>query len=145
MMRDRIYRNKRNSPDKQFMHLCDNFFHDVWKASTEQLQTTSFKMDVMESAQGYTILADMAGIEKKQITLKFDRGYLTIAVCCEEAAQDDQQTYLKQERLKTEAQRTIYLPGSGAGRVTAALTDGLLRVTVSKDEGAANPAEIEIN
>lgn len=128
---------------KPMTNLLDDFFGDDWRPTYNLLNET-FKMDVREELLHYTVEAEMPGIPKEDIGIAFRDGRLTISVNHKDITEEESAGYVHRERRRTSAQRSVYLAGADGSGITAALTDGVLRITIPKEEEAAKNSKINI-
>ena len=58
----------------------NNFFDDAFESLFAPISTsnTTMKTDIIESDKDYTLEIDMAGYKKEDISINFEKGYLTI-------------------------------------------------------------------
>jgi HSP20 family protein len=125
------------------MNMLDSFFNDTWM-STRSLWNDTFKIDVKETDKEYIIEAELPGVEKKEITLNMREGVLTIAVERSEQNESRKENYIHQERKYASMQRTVHLADASDDDVKATLKDGVLLLTVHKDEKKKDGRKIEI-
>lgn len=118
---------------KPFTNLLDDFFGDAWH-SMRNLPDVTFKLDVREELLHYAIEAEMPGVAKEDIAIEFRDGYLTIGVSQKEESAEEAGRYIHRERHCTSARRSVFLAEAKAQGITAALSDGVLHITVPKAE-----------
>jgi len=126
-------------PFNDFVSLMGDFFQEPW------FGTRSFKIDVRETEKEYHVEADMPGVKKDEIDLQLLDGRLVISVNRDESVRSDARDYVHQERRFASMQRTLYLPDAGTGDVRAKLSDGVLSVSIPKDERASRTRHIRID
>jgi HSP20 family protein len=103
-------------------------------------------LDVQESKDGYTITADLPGVEKKDIDLKLEDGVLTLSGTRKAAHEEnaDNRTWHRVERGWGAYARSLNLgDGVDAARISAQYKDGVLTINVPKKESAL-PQRIEV-
>lgn len=136
------YRNRHpvNELFGDFGGLLDDFFSDM-----PRLRADTFRVDVEEKENGYMITADLPGIKKQEVTLSYEDGRLLIAVNRVEENEDNKEkNYICRERRTTSLQRALYLKYSKPEGINAKLEEGVLTITVQKDENAAKNHRIEV-
>ena len=109
---------------------------------------SSFKVDVKDKGDGYELTADLPGVKKEDISLRYENSYLTIAAKQDESKEekDDKNNYIRLERSVGSVTRSFYIDNIDEARVTAAFKDGVLKIDMPKlAETAARPKEIEIH
>ena len=126
--------------------MIDNIFNDGWNLQTVPRNNTHPAIDIKESKNEYTIIADLPGFEKSNINLSIDEGYLTIKAN-EEKVSDSNGRYMLKERSMRNYSRTFSLPDNALeSKVSAKYTDGTLRITIPKSkEINKNVKRIKIN
>ena len=137
------YRRNQLLPRNPF-NMMDDFFNDAWP-SGRSLMNDTFKVDVKESENAYTIEADMPGIRKEEIGLSLEEGRLTISVERNENIEEEKENYVHRERRLTSMQRSLYMADASEEGVDANLTDGVLKITVPKKSKVAKAKQIEIS
>ena len=126
--------------------MIDNIFNDGWNLHTAPRNNAHPAVDIKESKNEYTIIADLPGFEKSNINLSIDEGYLTIKVN-EEKVNDSNGRYMLKERSMRNYLRTFSLPDNALdSKVSAKYTDGTLSITIPKSkEINKNVKQIKIN
>lgn len=92
----------------------------------------TFKVDVKETPDGYSIQADLPGVSKENIQLSLDNGYLTIAVRADEIRSENNENYLCRERKMMSSQRSFYVGDVDPSEVTARYENGVLDIKVPR-------------
>lgn len=130
------------SRDRLF-NMMDDFFNDSWLPGRSLLSDT-FKVDVKENENDYTIEADLPGVQKEQINLEFNEGRLTIAVVRNEEIEEEKKGYIHKERRHSSMQRSVYLADADNEGVNAKLNDGVLTISIPKKPQIDYKKRIEI-
>lgn len=115
----------------------DDFFKTNWD---------SFKTDITETENNYTIEADLPGFSKDQIEVAFQEGNLTISAKRDEVTEEAKGNYLRRERRAGQLLRTFVFDNVDTDNIKAQYKDGVLKIELPKKE--VRPAEIrkiEIN
>lgn len=115
----------------------DDFFKTNWD---------SFKTDISETENNYTIEADLPGFSKDQIEVAFQEGNLTISAKRDEVNEEIKDNYLRKERRAGQVLRTFVFDNIDTDNVKAQYKDGVLKIDLPKKE--VRPTEIrkiEIN
>lgn len=98
-------------------------------------------VDIFETDEGLTLVADVPGVDKEHLRLDIDQGVLTIEGLASHADQGDQ---VLQEFGASGYFRQFRLPDTlDTDRTEAELKDGVLRLYMPKAE-AAKPKKIAI-
>lgn len=94
-------------------------------------------VDLAETDKGYSITAELPGLEPEQVTVKISNGSLTISG--EKSAEEETEggTYHLHERCWGSFQRSIRLPQDvDRDKIEAEFTKGVLKVTLPKSKEA---------
>ena len=126
-----------------FYNMLDDFFNDTW-LPTRSLVNDTFKVDVVDAGKEYTIEAELPGVKKEEVSAAFNDGKLTIGVKREESREDSKKNYIHKERRYSSMERSVYLADAKADGITAKMEDGVLRVTVPKQEKVDDAHSIEV-
>ncbi len=121
----------------------DSWFGNIDDAMSSMLQNwspafsneggTTFPIDLKETEKEYEIKADLPGVNKEDVHLTLEDKMLTIELKQDRTEEHKENNYLVRERFSKLAARTISLPfTSSESKVTAALRDGVLTISVPK-------------
>ncbi|CUH95553.1 hypothetical protein P22_1624 [Propionispora sp. 2/2-37] len=94
----------------------------------------NFRVDLKETADSYVIKADLPGIKKEDITIRFANDYLTIAAKLDEETETREDSYLRRERRYGEFNRSFYIRNVRDENIDAEFTDGVLTISLPKRE-----------
>ncbi|MGI5907688.1 MAG: Hsp20/alpha crystallin family protein [Christensenellales bacterium] len=126
-------RNLRTSGWDGFYNMLDDFFNDTW-LPTRSLISDTFKVDVVESDEAYAVEAELPGVKKNEVDLAFNDGRLTISVRREEQTEEKKKNYIHKERRFSSMQRSIFLADAKEDGIRAKMEDGVLHVSVPKQD-----------
>ena len=138
--------NRRNSLNTGFsdVHdMLDDFFNLNWPTQRNLMHDT-FKMDVEETEKEYVISAELPGIDKEEIGLDLAEGRLSISVKREENKNEEKKNFIHKERRFASMSRSVYLSDADAENISAKLDNGVLCVTVPKQEKTKRMRKIDI-
>ena len=121
----------------------ENFFNDDF-FNMPSFTNSTFRMDVKENDNTYTIEAELPGINKEDIALDYNNGTLYIAVNHNEDINEEKNNYIHRERRSTSMQRGIYVGDIDVNGIEAKLDNGILKVTAPKLEVSPNRFKIEV-
>lgn len=126
----------------------DRFFNDFWNESLSNWEHDSTvwspRVDVKETKDAYEVLADLPGLDKKDINISLHDNVLTLKGerKYEEKKEDENRNYY--ERAYGSFCRSFRLPDKVQDKdIKAEYKDGVLRVTLHKAEDA-KPRLIDI-
>ncbi|MDR2522153.1 MAG: Hsp20 family protein [Synergistaceae bacterium] len=129
---------------EDFCNMLDDFFSDG-PGVRRNLARDTFKLDVEETPEAFTIQAELSGVKKEEIELELHDGVLTISVKKEESAEEEKKNYIHRERRVTSMARNIHLGEARPDGIKARLEDGILTISIEKErkENRAIPINIE--
>jgi len=128
-----------------FYDVLEDFFSDA-RTPVRSLARDTFKIDVTEQEDGYTILAELPGVAKEEIALQLgEDARLTIAVNREEQSEDSQKNYIHRERRLSSMSRSIYLGDADPQGIHAKLDNGILSIEVAKKQKTDQTINISID
>ena len=124
-------------------NMLDDFFSDSLMSSRNLLRDT-FKIDIEEKETEYRVEAELPGIKKEEIDLNIDNETLSISVNRTEETNKDGKNFIHRERRATSMSRSIRLANAKLDAITAKLDEGILAITIPKDEKATTSRKIDI-
>lgn len=124
-------------------NMLDDFFSEPWPLRSSLARDT-FKLDIAETENAYVVEAELPGVNKEQINLDFNEGRLTISVNQEKTINEEQKNYLHKERRYSSVSRSIYLADANNDEITAKLENGILNITLPKQEKNQPKRKIDI-
>ncbi|MDR2156295.1 MAG: Hsp20/alpha crystallin family protein [Clostridiales Family XIII bacterium] len=129
---------------EDFYNMLDDFFSDNWLSGRNLLRDT-FKIDIEEKENEYCVEAELPGIAKDEIDLGVEDDNLIISVNRTEEANKDGKNYIHRERRAASMSRRIRLANAKLDAIKAKLEEGVLSVTIPKDDksGALRKIAIE--
>ena len=131
----------RRNPIASPMYLFDDdFFRPFFGAP---VMRENFRVSVKDSGDRYELEAEMPGVAKDAISIDADHGVLTISAEWTQE-NDTNEGYVLNERRYGKMQRTFNIEGVDESAITAAYTDGILRLTLPKKAEVNTARRIEI-
>ncbi len=121
-----------------FDEAFDSFFRPFYMDS----DSTFMKTDIKEKNNDYVMEVEMPGLDKKDISLKFESGYVTISAKKTEREEDG--NYLRRERA-TSYSRSYYMGDVDEKQIKAKYENGILTVTVPKQKPEETKHQILID
>ena len=130
------------------IHEMDELFHNRLASvlGGEGLQSVAWSpvVDIEESAEAYTIRAELPGLSKKKMKVTVENGVLTLSGERDLERRVETKTFHRVERSHGSFSRSFTLPeDADAESVAANFKDGLLEIRVAKREEAL-PKSIEV-
>jgi HSP20 family protein len=100
-------------------------------------RTTAPAVDVIETEDEYIVIADLPGVEKKDLELSVTGSLLSIRGDKKSEQESEKRKFFRKETWVGSFNRTIDLPDRiDSGRISAELADGVLTVHIGKREEA---------
>ncbi|MCL1830662.1 MAG: Hsp20/alpha crystallin family protein [Oscillospiraceae bacterium] len=120
-----------------------NPFEDFFSSGLSRSQSF-FKVDILNKENEYVIEADLPGVAKEDIDLNIDDNILTISVEQQKEKTSEEKNYLHKERYVSSMKRRINLSDVKLDEISAKLENGVLNVTVPKDDPSNGMRKIDI-
>lgn len=117
----------------------ENYYHPFWSLFNDCFGDDStsevMKTDISENESGYQLEVEVPGVDKKDIRLSLDKGYLTIACKINKKDNQGHGKYLRSERVSGSFSRSFYIGNSVKKEdVAASCNNGVLTVTIQKPQ-----------
>ena len=132
-----------NAGFENFYNMLDDFFSDSMMPSRNLLRDT-FKIDIEETEKEYLVTAELPGVKKEEIDLGIDGDNLCISVNRIEEVANENTNFIHRERRSSSMSRRIVLANANLSEIKAKLDEGLLTVTIPKDEKTPTSRKIDI-
>ena len=99
------------------------------------------KTDVRETDGSYELDVDLPGFKKDEIAGELQDGYLSIRAAkgLDKDEKDKEGKYIRQERYAGACSRSFYVGDVEPGQVSAKYEDGILRISLPKQDRQALP------
>jgi HSP20 family protein len=102
-------------------------------------------VDIKEEKDGFVIVADIPGVDPKDIEVNMENGMLTIKGEKEAEKKEEREGYKRVERSYGSFYRRFSLPDTAdAEKIAAKSNNGVLEVTIGKQE-QVQPRKISVN
>lgn len=136
-------------------NLFDDFFHDsfnmfpMWNGRNPLYGKNAkhlMKTDVRETDHSYELDIDLPGFKKDEINVDLNNGYLTISAAkgLDKNESDKEGRYIRQERYAGACSRSFYVGDVQPTDVAAKFEDGILRLTLPKQDRRELPMQSTI-
>ena len=130
------------------IHEMDELFHNRLTSvlGGEGLQSVAWSpvVDIEESAEAYTIRAELPGLSKEKVKVTVEKGVLTLSGERDLERRVETKTFHRVERSHGTFTRSFTLPDDvDSESVAANFKDGLLEIQIAKREEAL-PKSIEV-
>jgi len=137
-----LVRYQPNSLLQQFNNEINRMFSGDWPVGARAQWTPA--VDIRESEDGYTIEAEVPGINPNDIEVTLDKGVLTLAGERKDESVNDDGGQRHVERVYGRFVRRFTLPDSAdADGVEATAENGILKLVISK-KAASQPRRIAV-
>jgi HSP20 family protein len=126
--------------------LFNDFFRPALVWESGNAEPLPLRVDVRESADAYTVEAELAGVKKEDIHVEIEGNEVTISAEVRREAQPKEgEKWLRTERFYGKTARRFALPQElDESRAVAKFTGGVLELTVPK-KAQVTGRKIEIN
>jgi len=132
------------------IHEMDELFHNRLASvlGGEGLQSVAWSpvVDIEESAEAYTIRAELPGLSKEKVKVTVENGVLTLSGERDLERRVETKTFHRVERSHGSFTRSFTLPEDvDAESVAANFKDGLLEIQIAKrEEALAKSIEVRV-
>ena len=139
------YTGMENNMPQTFSSMLDRFFNE--SVNARGMSSFTPHVDACETENGYEIDVALPGIKKEDISIDFQEGRLTISGERNfERQEGDGKRYQMLETQYGSFSRTFYLPDNvNPDKIKARMENGILMVTVPKDEQKTMKRQITIS
>ncbi len=99
-------------------------------------RTLEMRTDIEDLGDYYRLSIDMPGVDKKDINLTFNDGYLNIEASVNQNndRKDEEGHYIRRERYSGSVSRSYYLGDIEEKDIKAKLDNGILTLTLPKED-----------
>ncbi len=113
-------------------------FHDIDRDffGSPCVTANAFRTDVRDLGNAFVLDAELPGFKKEDIAIQIENNCLTISAARTEESETKEEngTYLRKERTCGSFSRSFGLENIDADGITAAYKDGILTLTMPKQE-----------
>ena len=133
----------RNFSSRSFNSILDRFFQDTFDTQDHGFVPA---VDISETDKAFELEVAAPGFKKEDFTIDFKDGQLTISGERKFQKEQNEVNYHTRETRYGTFTRTFHLPENvNDGKILAAYNDGILKVTLPKDEKKELKRTIKIN
>ncbi len=101
------------------------------------------RTDIYEKEDAYYLKVETPGIDKSNIIVNYDNGYLTVSVKQDETIEEESD-YIRKERITSEMQRSFYVGDINEDSIKATHENGILTIRLEKKEESNHQKQITI-
>ena len=117
--------------------IFDDFFNDTFFPAALSFNHP-IKTDIRETEKEYIVDAELPGVKKEDIKLDLRDDVLTISVEHDDQTREEGNNYIRKERKYGSYSRSFYVENVKNEEVNAKYSDGILTVTLPKQEAGKN-------
>ena len=133
---------------ENFYNMLDDFFGEG-QTQNRNLFRDTFKIDIEETEKAYLLEAELPGVKKEEVDLGVEDEYLRISVNRQEETRKDEngkegKNYIHRERRISSMSRRIHLANVNLNEIKAKLEEGILTITIPKEEKMPAARKIDI-
>ena len=118
--------------------ILSTFFNTVNK------ETKVMRTDILENEKEFILNMEVPGFNKENIKISLEQKYLTVEID-KEKKNESKTEYLLKERYEGKFSRTFYVGNVDKTNIKAKVEDGILSITLPKQELKQEKMQIEIN
>ena len=134
----------RNFSTRSFNSMLDRFFNDAFETTNGSAYVPA--VDISETDKSFDLEVAVPGFKKEDFTVDFNDGQLTISGERKFEKEQKEVNYHTRETRYGKFSRTFHLPENvNDKKIEAVYTDGILKVTLPKDEKKELKRTIKIN
>ncbi|ARS37450.1 Hsp20/alpha crystallin family protein [Pontibacter actiniarum] len=138
------YNGMQETMPNTFSSMLDRFFNE--SVNSRNFSGFTPHVDACETERGFEIEAALPGVKKEDINIDFQEGKLTITGERKLENREDGRRYHMLETQYGSFSRTFYIPDNvNPDRITAEFNDGILLVSIPKDEQKTMKRQISIS
>ena len=133
------YRQNHGHQNNALSKFARNFLGNDFEALFDHVDSfpSSFRVDLRENDKEYVLEADLPGINKEDISLRYENNYLTISAKRNEMQEvKNEKNYVRRERRFGQFQRSVYIDNIEEDKIDAKFNQGVLTVTLQKSDKA---------
>ena len=119
--------------------LFNDFFRPAFVLDNNRVETNRIRVDVKETADAYTVHAEIPGVKKEDIAVEIEGNEVTIAAELKRETQAKEgEKWLRTERFHGKVGRRFALPQEiDEAKANAKFADGVLELALPKKQAAA--------
>lgn len=120
-----------------------NPFNEVQNLVTSVFNGSGLRTNIEELENDYIVTVEVPGVSKKDITINYEEGYLTISV--EKKEDNIEKKYIRKEITDGSFSRSFYLEDVNEDKIKAKLEDGILTIKIDKIKQEIKTKKIRID
>lgn len=131
--------------ERNYYGLRDSLFDNIF-FPYEHKESNMMKTDVKENENDYELQVEVPGVNKENISIDYENGYVTIAAKTNKSKdeKDKEGNYIRRERYSGSYSRSYYVGEVDRESIKAKLDNGVLSIIVPKAKAEEQKKEIAI-
>ena len=121
-----------NEINRELNRIFDDRPYNVQRG---ELASWAPQVDILETEDGFRVVADVPGVKPEDIEISLHKGVLTVKGNRDTVTKDSNETFSRRERIRGSFVRQFNLPESANEEtVSAKSVNGVLEITIPKAE-----------
>lgn len=131
--------------ERNYYGLRDSLFDNIF-FPYEHKENNMMKTDVKENENDYELQVEVPGVNKENISIDYENGYVTIAAKTNKSKdeKDKEGNYIRRERYSGSYSRSYYVGDVDRESIKAKLDNGVLSIIVPKTKAEEQKKAIAI-
>ena len=131
--------------ERNYYGLRDSLFDNIF-FPYEHKENNMMKTDVKENENDYELQVEVPGVNKENISIDYENGYVTIAAKTNKSKdeKDKEGNYIRRERYSGSYSRSYYVGDVDRESIKAKLDNGVLSIIVPKAKAEEQKKAIAI-
>lgn len=131
--------------ERNYYGLRDSLFDNIF-FPYEHKENNMMKTDVKENENDYELQVEVPGVNKENISIDYENGYVTIAAKTNKSKdeKDKEGNYIRRERYSGSYSRSYYVGEVDRESIKAKLDNGVLSIIVPKAKAEEQKKAIAI-
>ena len=131
--------------ERNYYGLRDSLFDNIF-FPYEHKESNMMKTDVKENENDYELQVEVPGVNKENISIDYENGYVTIAAKTNKSKdeKDKEGNYIRRERYSGSYSRSYYVGEVDRESIKAKLDNGVLSIIVPKAKSEEQKKAIAI-
>ena len=131
--------------ERNYYGLRDSLFDNIF-FPYEHKESNMMKTDVKENENDYELQVEVPGVNKENISIDYENGYVTIAAKTNKSKdeKDKEGNYIRRERYSGSYSRSYYVGEVDRESIKAKLDNGVLSIIVPKAKAEEQKKAIDI-
>ncbi len=131
--------------ERNYYGLRDSLFDNIF-FPYEHKESNMMKTDVKENENDYELQVEVPGVNKENISIDYENGYVTIAAKTNKSKdeKDKEGNYIRRERYSGSYSRSYYVGEVDRESIKAKLDNGVLSIIVPKAKAEEQKKAIAI-